>query len=149
MDPATFRIMFNLNNLDTDAGKRLRPLGGPWSFFRRMRILAAGQLVEDIMEYNRIHEMIHIMIAKESRENDAAEAFGVQWDSHTWWGGVSAERALNTTNFKGIAEGSGMTVLLKPLSGILNQRKLIPQNMLLSPLSSSLWIMQPIPSLVT
>jgi hypothetical protein len=91
-----------------------------------MRILAAGQLVEDIMEYNRIHEMIHIMIAKESRENDAAEAFGVQWDSHTWWGGVSAERALNITNFKGIAPGSSMTVLFKPLSGILNQRKLLP-----------------------
>ena len=78
MDPSTFRVMFTLNNLDTGT-KRLRPLGGPWSFFRRMRILAAGQLVEDVMEYNRIHEMFHMMIAKESRENDAAEAFGVHW----------------------------------------------------------------------
>jgi hypothetical protein len=82
MDPSTFRVMFTLNNLETDGGKRLRPLGGPWSFFRRMRVLAAGQLVEDVMDYNRIHEMIHMMIAKESRENDAAEAFGLHWDSH-------------------------------------------------------------------
>ena len=71
MDPSTFRIMFNLNNLDTTTPpalpKNLRPLGGPWTFFRRMRILCAGQLVEDIMDYNRIHEMIHMMIAKESR----------------------------------------------------------------------------------
>ena len=33
MDPSTFRVMFNLNNLDTTANKNLRPLGGPWSFF--------------------------------------------------------------------------------------------------------------------
>ena len=124
MDPSTFRVMFTLNNLDNGANKRLRPLGGPWSFFRRMRILAAGQLVEDIMEYNRIHEMIHMMIAKESRENDAAEAFGLHWDSHAWLNGLNV--SLNTDNYRGIAEGESMTVLFKPLSGILNQNKLLP-----------------------
>jgi len=123
MDPSTFRVMFTLNNLDTGT-KRLRPLGGPWSFFRRMRILAAGQLVEDVMEYNRIHEMFHMMIAKESRENDAAEAFGVHWDSHAWENGLNV--SLNTTNYRGIAAQEGMTVLFKPLSGILNQNKLLP-----------------------
>ena len=49
-----------------------------------MRFLCAGQLVEDIMDYNRIHEMIHMMIAKESRENDLAEAFGQPWDEYAW-----------------------------------------------------------------
>ena len=68
--------MFTLNNDEIDHNKRLRPLSGPWSFFRRVRILAAGQLVEDIDNYNRIHEMMHLMVAKESRNNDAAEAFG-------------------------------------------------------------------------
>ena len=38
MDPSTFRIMFNLNNLEAQSvlpnePKKLRPLGGPWSFF--------------------------------------------------------------------------------------------------------------------
>ncbi len=57
MDPSTLRIPFQLNNDDADALKMLRPLSGPWSFFRRIRILAAGQLVEDIDQYNRIHDM--------------------------------------------------------------------------------------------
>ena len=67
MDPSTFRVMFDLNSDETNAAKSLRPLGGPWTFFRRMRILCAGQLVDDIMDYNRIHEMFHMMIASESR----------------------------------------------------------------------------------
>ena len=32
MDPSTFRVMFNLKNEDTDAAKKLRPIGGPWVF---------------------------------------------------------------------------------------------------------------------
>ena len=126
LDPSTFRVMFTLNNLDTTV-KKLRPLGGPWSFFRRMRILCAGQLVEDIMDYNRIHEMIHIMIAKESRENDAAEAFGLLWNNHDWERlNANGDSILNTNTFQGIQANNGQTVLFKPLSGILNQNKLLP-----------------------
>ena len=50
LDPSRFRVMFDLNNDETNVVKALRPLGGPWTFFRRMRILCAGQLVEDIMD---------------------------------------------------------------------------------------------------
>ena len=48
LDPSTLRVMLKLNNKSTDNDKWLRPLSGPWSFFRCMRILAAGQLVDDI-----------------------------------------------------------------------------------------------------
>ena len=48
MDPSTLRILFQLNNDEAAAEKLLRPLSGPHAFFRRMRILVAGQLVEDI-----------------------------------------------------------------------------------------------------
>ena len=41
MDPSTLRITFNIRN-NGNVGQNLRLLGGPWSFFRRMRILAAG-----------------------------------------------------------------------------------------------------------
>ena len=47
MDPSTLRIMFNIKNMGTIV-QNLRLLGGPWSFFRRVRVLAAGQLVEDV-----------------------------------------------------------------------------------------------------
>ena len=38
LDPSTLRVMFTLNNKETDSTKELRPLSGPWSFFRRTRI---------------------------------------------------------------------------------------------------------------
>ena len=47
LDTGTFRIMFDVRN-NVSATKVLYPLGGPHCFFRRMHILAAGQLVEDI-----------------------------------------------------------------------------------------------------
>ncbi len=58
LDPSTLRIMFNVNNDSTTEAKKLHVVGGPWCFFRRLRILAAGQLVEDIDNYHRIHEMM-------------------------------------------------------------------------------------------
>ena len=116
LDPSTFRVMFDVNNDDTTADKELRVVGGPWCFFRRMRVLCAGQLVEDILDYNRIHEMMHILIASESRDNDAAEAFGNLWD----------ERHSDADNFRGIPGGQKLTVLFKPLSGILSQNKMLP-----------------------
>jgi hypothetical protein len=117
LDPSTLRVMFTLNNDDSGIGKSLRPIGGPWSFFRRMRILAAGQLVEDIDNYNRIHEMMHVLVAKESRENDAAEAFGQVWHEHATY---------DIRNWQGIRPGDHMTVLFKPLSGLLHQNKMLP-----------------------
>ncbi len=82
MDPSTLRILFQLNNDDVDATKILRPLSGRWLFFRRIRILAAGHFVEDINQYNRIHEMMKFLTAGDSRDNDAAEAFGYLDNKH-------------------------------------------------------------------
>ena len=66
LDPSTFRIMFDVRNNGTSA-KFLYVIGGPHCSFRRMRILAAGQLVEDIDNYNRIHDMMNVLVASESR----------------------------------------------------------------------------------
>ena len=119
LDPSTLRVMFNIRNLSDDEARKLRVLGGPWSFFRRMRIPAAGQLVEDIDQYNRIHEMMHTLIAEESRENDAAEGIGWVWDDHEWF-----RNNINSNTWEGVLDTT--TVLFKPLSGLLNQSKLIP-----------------------
>ncbi len=59
LDPCTLRIMFDLRNTDAAATKKLRPIGGPWSFFRRMRVLMGGTLVEDIDNYARTHQMFN------------------------------------------------------------------------------------------
>ena len=118
LDTSTFRIMFDVRNNETNAAKKLYVLGGPHCFFRRMRILAAGQLVEDIDNYNRIHEMMSVLTSADSRANQAAEAFGYHWDT----GGGS----YNGSVTQGITGGTALTVLFKPLSGLLNQNKMLP-----------------------
>ncbi len=103
LDPSTFRVMFNVNNTETTAGKNLRVLGGPWCFFRRMRVLVSGQLVEDIDNYNRVHEMMHTLVAVESRQNDAAEAFGIHWDMTDW--DFNGAGNMTTLTYGGIKPG--------------------------------------------
>ena len=117
LDPNTFRIMFDLRNMDGNANKLLRPLGGPHTFFRRMRILANGAVIEDIDNYNRVHEMFKTLGASDARINDKAEAFGQQYNKDT---------ILNTTTLSGIKGGQSQTVLFTPCSGLLNQPKMLP-----------------------
>ena len=119
LDPSTFRIMFDLQNMDTENNnnKLLRPLGGPHTFFRRMRILANGAIIEDIDNYNRVHEMFKLLKAEDTNVNDEAEAFGQQWDKYT---------TLDTETIAGIKPTQTQTVLFKPCSGLFNQPKMLP-----------------------
>ena len=118
LDPTTFRIMFDLQNNETLASnKLLRPLGGPHTFIRRMRILANGAVIEDIDNYNRVHEMFKILNAEDTNKNNDAEAFGQKIDKYT---------NLDTTTVAGILGGQSQTVLFKPCSGLFNQPKMLP-----------------------
>ena len=119
LDPSTFRIMFDLQNMDTgnNNNKLLRPLGGPHTFFRRMRILANGAIIEDIDNYNRVHEMFRILNAQDTNKNNDAEAFGQQVDKYT---------TFDTEKIAGIKPNQTQTVLFKPCSGLFNQPKMLP-----------------------
>jgi len=71
LDPTTVRFNFTLvnkgakvnftsgpNNGKQDYTKnRLRPLSGPWCFWRRMRVLCNQTVAEDYTDYNKVHEM--------------------------------------------------------------------------------------------
>ena len=52
LDPSTIRVMFNVVNTNPTAGNMLYPVSGPWCFFRRLRVLCGGQLIEDIDYYS-------------------------------------------------------------------------------------------------
>ena len=110
VEPSTFRIMFDLVNMEPKAALKLRPLGGPWSFFRRMPFLAANQVIGDIDNYNRFHEMFSMMTASDSRTNVNAEAFGQEWDIRD-----QATIGLTAASLPGIIGGQSQTVLFKPL----------------------------------
>jgi len=116
LDPSTFRFQFTLVNKDSTVAHRLRPISGPWCFFRRVRVECAGQTLEDF-EYNRTHELEETLKNENVRRNNNIEGFGYTWDTinENW----------NIGFMTGIKGNSSMTVQFKPCCGILNQPKYI------------------------
>jgi hypothetical protein len=121
MDPSTFRIQYDLLNNDANEAHELRTLGEPGSFFRRMRVLCNGQIVEDIDNYNRVEAMFSCLTSSDSITNIDAEGFGQRWNREEDY-----RAAYNTDTYRGIYGGQSQTVLFKPLSGLLNQSKYLP-----------------------
>ena len=83
LDPSSVKLFYNITNTTTlTEDSHLVPLvAGPWGFFRRMRVICGGQIIEDIDYYNRLHEMYHMMKPTEKRLNDAIEGVGVTFQS--------------------------------------------------------------------
>ena len=81
LDPQSVRIFFTLQNPDPGTyNNKLRPLSPPYSFFRRMRIIAGNQVVEDFDNYNRVHHMFSKMMSQGARKDEANEGFGYRYD---------------------------------------------------------------------
>lgn len=109
LDPSTVKFMFTLNN--TDGTNPMTLLSGPHTFFKRMRILCGGQIVEDIDDYNRLCEMMNVLSSTQVRINDAVEG-SPAWDD------VGGAETLGTNKKKKMG--------MKLLSGLLNQNKMLP-----------------------
>ena len=121
LDPSSFRIMFDLVNMDPDPVKTLRTLGGAHTFFKRMRVLCNGTIIEDIDSYSRVHEMFKVLSPTDVRYNEAGESFGNEWDFNN-----HNKMDLTLANMPGIISGQSQTALFFPLSGLLMQSKYIP-----------------------
>ena len=80
LDPQSVRVFFTLNNKDGTNFRKLRPLSPPYSFFRRMRIIAGNQIVEDFDTYNRVHHMFSKLMSQGARKDAASEGFGYRYD---------------------------------------------------------------------
>lgn len=132
LDPTTFRVAFDVVNDGTYAAavpvvgtnpaipevdQRLRPLSGPWCMLRRVRLLAGGQVVEDVDYYSRVHEMFDVLTSTHSRINESVEGFGRLWDEHA---------QPTEATYLGIRGNDRQTVCFKPLLGLLNQTKFLP-----------------------
>ena len=125
LDPGTVRLQFTLAN-NGAAAQLLRVVSGPWSFFRRVRILAGGQILEDMDDYNCIHEMFHMLQDPKNRINDNIEGFGMRHDDYGGLGQNGYVPAFIDLNYPSIAGGSSRVVMFKLLSGIFNQDKFLP-----------------------
>lgn len=83
--------------------------------------MSGSETIEDITDYSRCHEMFQILSATDSRANDYAEGFCNYWDDKD-----TRSSNLNKSHLVGIPGGKYMTVLFKPLSGLLRQKNFIP-----------------------
>jgi len=110
LDPSTVKIMFTLTNPSGTGTADMHFLSGPHAFFRRLRVVCGGQIVEDIDDYNRVCEMFNVLQSKNVRENDEIEGTG-RWD-----GGAPETLPVGTSRRIG----------MKLCSGLLNQSKMLP-----------------------
>ena len=137
LDPNTLRIFFDVANLESAP---LRVLGGPSSFFRRMRVLIGNQLVEDIDQFNRVSYMFDTLRARHVRENEDCEGFDDRFDQPDYQEIFSFNEVLDPARatqtgavmgnvqayYKSVLELQTRTVSFRPLSGLINCGKLIP-----------------------
>ena len=127
VDPTTVRLVYTLTNTTTSAAW-LRPIGGPWSMFSRVRCMYQGAICDDISSYSRIHEMMSILTSKANRDNEDVSGFGRRWDNGNYYptyiGSTfcgAGTTAVGKVAFGGIASGHSQIVSFKPLLGVLNQ----------------------------
>ena len=114
--PGSVRLMYTLRNNDSNRAKRLRTLSGPWSFWRRIRVLCGGQVVEDF-DLNRTQEMMQLLHSESTRDNDDVEGIGYR---------ANTREAPSTLALPGIAGGEARRVSFRLLSGLLSQPKWLP-----------------------
>ena len=142
LDPSSVVIQFELLNTatatETDGGPMLRPVGQPHLFFKRLRVLAGGQVVEDIQDFGRNSELIASLANEFVRDNNDIQGFGARFDSSRVQA-VNDSRVIDPTNLTAselldgiksylpqIKAGKSKIVNFKPLCGLLNQDKFLP-----------------------
>ena len=73
MDPSSLKLHFHIKNNDGNNGL-IFYVRGIHNWFRRLRVIIGGQVVEDIDNYNRVCQMFTVMMDKEKQKNDANES---------------------------------------------------------------------------
>jgi hypothetical protein len=92
-------------------------VSGAHCFFQRLRIMTGhGTLVEDISDYNQVHELFSNMKPREEVDNDDILSFGAR---------VQDEN-VTAVALPGVPPSKHMTVSFKPLCGLFSQDKYLP-----------------------
>ena len=109
LDLSSIRLFATLQNTDGTREKFLRPLGGLHSFFQRYRATVGGQMVQDIIGYNRHCELFKSFKSKDVNEMDDIESSAnPSWDDdyHKYANGLNNMIDYTTsgaTNAGGVA----------------------------------------------
>ena len=98
----------------------------PAVFFRRARIIARGQVVEDIDDFNRLSLMLTSLKSGEEQLMISFEGFNSFDDQY---GDVAHDNRKTYRNFDYDKSGSvfeGRRVVFNTMSGLFNREKLLP-----------------------
>ena len=94
LDPSTVQLQFQLKN---EENKKLLVAGGPHSFIRRARLMCGGTVVEDIDQYNRVHEMMSVLSGDKNRDMDDISGTMNRWDADPLYYYINNNK-MNSTN---------------------------------------------------
>lgn len=86
LDPSTFRVACQLNNLDYDSTGTtyVQPLSwNPAVLFRRARIIAGGQVLEDIDDFSRLSLLLTALKIGEEQLIISSEGFNSFEDQYS------------------------------------------------------------------
>ena len=100
LDLNSVRLFATLQNTDGTRAKFLRPLGGLHAFFNRYRCTVGGQIVQDIVEYNRHCELFKSFKSKDVNEMDDIESSAnpsYDDDYHKYANGLDNFLQINAT----------------------------------------------------
>lgn len=142
LDPSSVVFQFELVNTAAVPGtigdNVLRPVGQPHLFFKRLRVLAGGQVVEDIQDFGRNMELLSSLENEFVRDNCDIQGFGSRYDSSnlqlyndfqvvdpttiTVAELLAAQRPL----LPQIAPQKSKIVNFRPLCGLFSQNKYLP-----------------------
>lgn len=74
IDPSSLLIQFDVVNLEESA-KTVYPVSGAHAWFSRARLLSRGRVVEDISQYNRVHQRLTFVKRSGTAQDDMCESF--------------------------------------------------------------------------
>jgi hypothetical protein len=113
IDPQSVRIQFKVTNNTSEAAAHplVTSTSIPSCVFDRLVLKIGGQVTEDINSLGRVSSMFHQMTTSHAHEDMEREGF-------------LAKNGANT-----LAQNATCRVLLKPLSGIFSQSKMLPLKM--------------------
>lgn len=76
--PSSVRIMFTLRKSGTfrpgSINEQLVLVGGAHAFFCRLSVLSHGLVLNDISDYNRVHEMFSYMKSQKVKSNELSDS---------------------------------------------------------------------------
>jgi hypothetical protein len=111
VDPQSIRIQFKIKNTTSNAHALVAATSIPSCVFDRLVLKIGGQVAEDINAFGRVSSMFQQLMTNHAVADLEAEGF----------------KAKNGTN--SLAKDASCRVLLKPMSGLLSQNKMISLKM--------------------